>query len=182
MVTTWKAPNEVRELANGLIEKYHPHLKDAKIAIGFSDSKVFTRGRFNWGKVSKFSKLNKLWQAKHEKYDFCILLCADAWYKFLTDLQKEALLDLCLSRCQVEYEPASVEKNGKKVVIKDEWGRVEYTDKIKFDDEGEPVWKVAPLSIGVFSHNIKRYGLWCEDLINLKYAIEGKEEVDEVKV
>lgn len=179
MSTSWRAPNEVRLFVDDLIEKHHPHLMQAKVAVGFDDSKIFRNGRFNWGKVSKFSKLTKLWQAKNEKYDFCIVLCSDAWHQFLTEAQREAWLDLCLCRCQVEYEPACIEKNGKKTVVKDEWGRTEYTNEIKYDDEGDPVWKVAPLDIVVFAQNVKRYGLWCEPLVNFQYAIEKKELANE---
>ena len=168
----WQVPNDIRDFVNNIKDLNHPHLIQATFAIGFTDSKIFKKGKFNWGKVSKFSKLNKLWHPKDLKYDFSIMLCADAWYKFLTAQQREAWVDLNLSRCKVEYEPVMVEENGKKKPVKDEWGRVEYTNKVKTDDEGNSIWKTSPLDIEVFSQNIKRYGLWCEDLVNLKHAIE----------
>lgn len=170
--TPWKASSDVRDLASYLINKNHSHLENANIAIGFLDNKVFVKERFNWGKVSKFSPLAKLWQAKGQIYDFSVLLCADAWHKFLTAEQREALLDLNLSRCQVTYEPVVIVEDGKKIISKDEWGRIDYTNEVKLNDLGEPIWKVVPLGIDVFAQNIKRYGLWCEDLLNLKSAIE----------
>ena len=92
-------------------------------------------------------------------------------------VQQEAWLDLVLTRCQVEYEPNTIVENGKKVVIKDEYGRVEYTDVIKTDDEGAPIWKVSPMNLAVISANVKRYGAWFEDLVSLKKAILDHKEV-----
>lgn len=172
MVNSWRAPVDVQSMLEDLVSKHHPHLSVAKIAIGFDDSKIFKNDKFNWGKVSKFSKLAKVWQSKAEKYDFCIVLCSEAWYNFLTAQQQEAWLDLCLSRCQVEYEAVYIEENGRKKAVKDEWGRVEYTDNIKYDDEGLPIWKVSSLDINVFTQNVKRYGLWCEPLANFQHAVE----------
>jgi hypothetical protein len=95
----------------------------------------------------------------------------DLWHSVLKGNQREAYLDLQLSRCGVEYLPEEIEENGKKKPIKDEWGRVQYTQEVKVDDEGNPKWKVVPLDLEVFADNVRRYGLWCDDLLELKDAI-----------
>jgi hypothetical protein len=174
----WQANNEVKELIEQIKQKNHcPRLSEAKIAICFNDGKMFVKNRFNWGKVQKFSNLAKLWH--HPRHDFLINVPGDIWTDILNENQREALVDLHLSRCGVEYEPETIEENGTKKVVKDEWGRVEYTDIIKTDDEGNPKWLVYPFDLEVISSNIGRYGLWCEGLADLKTAIETSSKVVE---
>jgi hypothetical protein len=87
------------------------------------------------------------------------------------------MLDLHLARCEVEYI-ARLDENNKPV--KDEWGRVDYTNEVKLDDEGRPKWKLLPFDLLVCSRNIKRYGLWCPEIENLGQAVfEFTEGVDE---
>jgi hypothetical protein len=177
MATIVKAPPQVFEALNQVKDKYHlPRLEQAQIAICITDAKPFRAGKINLGKVSKFSPLNKIWQGT--KYDFCITLCADVWYQILNDVQRESLLDLLLTCCDVEYEPLTQETNGKKSVIKDEWGRVQYSEDIKCDDEGQPKWKVQSIDLLVFASNASRYNLWLKDLIDglEPLAVNKKEE------
>lgn len=179
----WCAPAEVFDLVNTVKKKWHlPRLEEAEIAISFNDSKPFKNGRFNWGKTAKFSSLAKLWHSK--KYDFHISLCADAWLTVLKASQREALIDLHLTRCVVEYMPETIEENGKKHPVKDEWGRVQFTNEIKKDDDGIPKWKIDPLDLNVFQENVIRYGVWCQDLLDFKSAIvnnEGKDDGNQCK-
>ena len=170
-----KASPEVRQLLKTLQESFHPHIDQAKIALEFVDSKAYIKDRLNLGKVFKFSKANKLWMPNEAKYDFCISICADVWFSLLNEKQRRAILDLHLTCCQVEYEPNSVVENGKKIVVKDEFGRTEYTDKFKCDDEGCPVWKKAPLDAIAFASNVKRFGVWYDDLMEIKQAIVDHE-------
>lgn len=168
-----EAPSQVRQHVDILKEKYHPHLSQAKIAVAFTDTKPFVKDRLNLGKVSKFSKSAKLWHPKEKKYDFCIYICTDVWYEILnTDAQKEAFLDLKLCQCRVNYVPEFYEENGKKFPVKDDFGRIQYTNEIKLDKDGEPSWKVTPSDLKVFGENIRRFGLWFEDLLELKEIIE----------
>lgn len=171
-VNPWKAPAEVLTLLNLVRENHHiERLADASIAVCFEDSKPFVQNKLNLGKVIKFSPLIKLWQ--DEPHDFCILVPMELWQNILKgDSAKSGYLDLQLTRCSVEYVPEEIEENGKKKKIKDEWGRVQYTNQPKLDDEGNPKWKVLPLDIEVFAKNVRRYGLWCEQLLELKDAIE----------
>ena len=166
----WKAPAEVVDLLNQVKIKHHAaHLGSAQIAVSFDDSKPFVHNKLNLGKVTKFSPLARLWQG--QQHDFCLSIPMDLWHSVLNPEQREAYLDLQLSRCSVEYLPDEIEENGKKKKIQDEWGRVQYTQEIKVDDEGNPKWKVVPLDLEVFAANVRRYGLWCDDLLELKDAI-----------
>jgi len=170
MPAVWQANLDVVQLVEKVRLKNHvPRLELASVAICFSDTKPFVGGRFNWGKVSKFSPVAKLYHAKC--FDFLITICADAWVSILDESQREALIDLHLERCQVDYEPVCEEINGVKKPIKDEWGRIQVTDVIKTNDDGSPKWKVDPLDLNVFQSNVLRYGCWCEDLIEFKTAV-----------
>lgn len=170
MSLTWPAPANVLELLEIPRAKYHSHLETATFAIAFDESKPFIRNRFNWGSLVKFSDFNKLWQQK-SKYDFCITICSDVWHSILDTSQKEALLDLHLTRCEIERVPETIIEGKKKKVVKDEWGRVKYTNEIKFDKNGNPKWQVMPLDLDVFSRNIRRYGLWCPELSDFQTVL-----------
>ncbi len=169
----WLANSAVFDLMEEVKFKYHsPRLELAKVAVCFADSKPFVKGRFNWGKTLKFSPLNKLFQQHNKIYDFLIILSTDAWHEVLTGDEREALLDLHLTRCVAEFLPNFIEENGKKKPIKDKWGRVEYSSDMKLDEEGNPIWKVLPLDLPVFGANVRRYGIWCEDLATFKEAVD----------
>lgn len=166
----WPANNEVQSIVEKVKTTHHfKRLQEASIAISFNDSKAFVNGRFNWGKTSKFSPVAKIWHAK--KYDFQISLPSDLWHSILNADQREAWIDLHMTRCQVEYVPITVEENGKKKPVKDEWGRTQYTDEIKRDEDGEPKWKLWPLDLEVFQDNVLRYGCWCQDLLDFQNVI-----------
>lgn len=180
MANPWKAPQDVLELINHVKEKFHnERLAEASIVGCFDDSKPFVRNKINLGKVAKFNHLARLWQ--NQKHDFCLVICADLWHDVLGNAEREALVDLLLSRCEVERIPETIEENGKKKPVKDEWGRIQYTKEIKLDDEGNPKWKVAPLDLELFAKNVRRYGLWLDDLLEMKEAIDSatSEEKDE---
>jgi hypothetical protein len=163
-----KAPAPVVDLFREVTEKHHfPRLETAQIGICFTDAKAFRGDQINLGKVSKFTSQNRIWQ--DVKRDFCITLCSDVWYQILNDEQREALADLLLTCCDVEYEPVTEVVGNRKKPVKDEWGRVQKTDEIKYDDEGNPKWRVKPLDLIVFAENARKYDLW------LKEVIEGLE-------
>jgi hypothetical protein len=156
----------VCDLFTAVRENHHlPRLETASIAVCMTDGKPFRADRIQLGKVTKFSQFNRIWQGDI-KYEFCITLNSDVWYQILNDDQREALADLHLTRCAVEYEPETYEENGKEKKVVDEWGRVQYTDDIKYDDEGNPKWKVLPFDLLVFAENAKRYGLWLKDVMD----------------
>lgn len=172
-VQHWAAPAEVVDLLLE-VKEAHPHLQQATFAVEFADSKPFIKDRLNLGKLAKFSKSAKLWHAKDKKYDFHVSLCADVWYSVFKAAQHKPLIDLHLSRIKAEYEPEVVEVNGKKEKVKDEWGRITYTNQMKHDDEGRPIWTVTPLDIKTITENISRFGLWYDELAILKEAVAAK--------
>jgi Putative phage metallopeptidase len=170
----WHADKDILQILDKVKTQYHhPRLEQASVALCFNDSSPFLKGRFNWGKTSKFSAVSKLFQDK--KYDFLISLCGDAWHSVLASEQREALLDLHLTRCEAEYEAEIIEENGKKIPVKDKWGRIQYTNVMKVDDEGFPRWKVLPLDLDTFTENVVRFGCWCQNLLDFKSAIKQKE-------
>jgi len=171
MSLTWKCPDNVFELLSFVKAKHHPDLEKAAFSIAFNDSKPFIKNRFNWGGVNRFSEFHKIWH--DTKIDFCVTICSDVWHSILDNDQREALLDLHLTRCELEYVPEIVIEGKKKIVVKDEWGRIKYTDEIKLDDNGLPKWMVVPLDLTVFCKNVKRYGLWCAELEDLQSAMIG---------
>lgn len=169
-MTVWSADQSVFDLVEKVKTKHHlPRLADAGIAVTIKDAKAFVRNRFNWGTTTKFSPAAKVHLDK--SYDFLITLASDAW-NILSGDQKEALIDLRVSCCQVEYEPEMIEENGKKKPVKDKWGRNVYTNIIKMDEEGNPKWKAVPLDLHIIQDNVGRYGCWCQDLVDLKSAIK----------
>ena len=56
-------------------------------------------------------------------------------------------------------------EGNKKVPVKDEWGRVKYTNVVKTDDDGKPKWRVDPFDLDVFAKNVLHYGLWMKDFV-----------------
>jgi hypothetical protein len=176
-VNPWKAPAEIIELVEKVKSRFHlPRLAESSIVVAIEDSKPFLRNKLNLGKVSKFNALAKLWQG--QAHDFCISIPSDLWHSILKGEQREAYLDLQLTRCGVEYIAETVEENGKKKPVKDEWGRIQYTQEIKRDDEGAPKWKVLPLDLDVLTSNMRRYGLWHDDLLELKNVVIAAQNGD----
>lgn len=164
MAIVWKAPNNIVDLLHSVIEANHlPRLEGARFAVALTDTKPFIKNRFNWGKVMKFNDFNRLWQAQPS--DFSIIMCSDVWHDFLTDKQREAILDLQVSRCEPEYEPEVIIEGKKKKIVKDELGRIKYTNQIKTDDEGRPKWLVNPLDFETFARNTIRYGVWMKGFV-----------------
>lgn len=173
----WKASGEAVDLLLNVKEKYHnERLSEASIAVTFDDSKPFVRNKINLGKVVKFNPLSKLWQ--NQKQDFCIVIPMDLWQSVLRQNQKEPYLDLMLTRCSVEFMPEIVEENGKKFKNKDEFGRIQFTNVFKTDDDGNPKWKVLPLDIDLYTENVRRYGLWCDWITELKDAINSASKLE----
>ena len=177
MSATWKAPAEMIERMEAVIEKYHmPRMTNVSVALALTDAKPFSKNRLNLGTVKKFTDFHKIWQK--EPADFCITLPMVVWQDVLQDQQREALLDIHLTRIEPVYEPEVVIENGKKKVIKDEFGRVKFTETIKEDKDGNPKWQILPLDLLVTARNVRRFGLWFDDLIELKSAVDIFDAVD----
>ena len=168
MSKPWKASQEVHDLLDAVKTRNHlPRLQLATIVAEFKDGKPFPKNRFNWGSVSKFG--SKLWLSGD--FTFRLTICAGVWHEVLNDVQRESYLDLLIQRCEPVYIPQTVEENGKKIVVKDDFGRIQYTDEIKYDDDGEPKWQIVPMDLIVMTKNVQRYGLWMENLIEFAKVV-----------
>jgi len=175
MPDKWKASGNVYDIMNEIKDLHHKsRLENAKVALAFVDSKPYINDDINLGRVSKFTDFDKIWM--NEEFDFHITICCDVWNSILNLSQKKALIDLQLTRCQVEYVPATVVEGKKKKTLKDDYGKIQYTTEVKLDDNGNPKWKVLPLNFYVISENISRFGLWCHPLTNLNFLNEPKDE------
>lgn len=170
MSTTWKVSDDIINLLVKVKDKFHSNLSKATFALAFDESKAFVKNKFNWGKTLKFNDFNKLWQ-NPSKFDFAIILSSEVWQDFLDDNQKEAIIDLHLCRCDAEYVPEIVIEGKKKIKVKDEYGRIKYTKEMKLDDNGNPKWKIEPIDMEVLSKNVKHYGLWSNEFLDIKDVI-----------
>ena len=157
----WIAPDTVNQMLMSVFDKHHAdRLANLKVSVSFDDSKPFVKNKMNLGKLVKVRDLDKL-HMRHP-LDFYIVACSDLWHSVLNDHQREAYIDLHLSRLVPEYQPVTVVVNKKKKVVKDQWGRVEYTTDLKLDANGDPIWRVNPIDLYVCAANARKYGLWLE--------------------
>jgi hypothetical protein len=172
MSKPWPAPKEIWDMVEELKGKYHaPQLDNATVAVAMKDDKPFVKNRLNFGKVSRPSPAAQIWMK--EPHTFCITLCADVWQGILKPEQQIAMLDLHLTCCEPAYEPETVLEGKKKIVVKDEFGRVKFTNTIKKDKDGDIVWQVLPMDIVVIGKNVQRFGLWWTDVEDFAQTVIG---------
>ena len=106
----WIVSEDILQFVRKIQNKNHlPRLANASITAVFEDSKPFVKNKINLGKVCKFSPFSKLWQ--HQKHDFCFVIPSDLWVSVFNNEQREAYLDLHLTRCEVDYEPEIADEN-----------------------------------------------------------------------
>ena len=167
----WPADNAIISLLEYVKTQAHlPRLADVRIDVSMTDGPAFTKDRINLGRVAKVPECYRMRQKIPA--DFCITISGGTWGEvFKTELQRQALLDLHLTRIQPVYTNEVVIENKKKVVVKDEWGRTKHTDIVKLDKNGEPMWTIDPLDLRTITRNIRRYGLWFEDLLECSSVI-----------
>ena len=104
MAAEWKpAPQHIIDLARRIIAKHHPKLADARIAFIMRNEAPTSNGRTTYGKAKKVSAELQV----HLDYDFIIWL-ADDEYRYMTQLQREALIDHELSHCHWDGLTASM--------------------------------------------------------------------------
>lgn len=160
-VKPWKAPDPVQKMLEDVFDKHHAErLADLQVSVSFDDSKPFVKNKLNLGKLVKVRDLDRPHMT--QKLDYYVVACSDLWHSVLNDHQREAYIDLHLTRLTPEYQPVTVIVNKKKKVVKDQWGRVEYTTDLKLDANGDPIWRMMPLDLYVFAENARKYGLWLE--------------------
>ena len=98
MAVTWmEVPQNVLDMASGIIEANHPDLLDARIGFIFRSEAQTGNGKQTWGKAQKVSDKLKVYL----DFDFLIWLARDVWAG-LSANQKMALLDHELCHCLYE--------------------------------------------------------------------------------
>lgn len=89
MATKWyKVPQEILDIANGIIEEFHPDLLEFRIGFIFRSEATMSKGRKILGQASKIT-------GKYSAYidlDGLVWLAADEWFN-LNSTQKQALID-----------------------------------------------------------------------------------------
>ena len=96
---------EVIEMAQEIIEQYHPHLENAKVGFIFKDKAGKSGGRVVLGQASKVSEKQ---QAAGLDLDFLIWLAKDYW-DTMTSHKRMALIDHELCHCEYdEIDGASI--------------------------------------------------------------------------
>ena len=169
MASIWNAPKDIESAIRTLKDEHHPHLGSASIWVLCSDSKPIRNNQLMVTMTKRCGKTEKLATG----HDFKIIVLMEAWAN-LPDSARMLALDEALCRCGVKYVPQTIEINGKKEVVKDDLGRVIYTDEIDVDKEGEPKWKVNPPDAGLYYSLLQRHGKYSEEAENAIAALTGK--------
>jgi hypothetical protein len=91
------APDEVIDIANELIEAYHPGLADAYIGFLMRLDEVKRKGMVVLGQASKVTPAHRMFM----HYHFIIWISAPN-YVSLTELQRRALIDHELCHCEYD--------------------------------------------------------------------------------
>jgi hypothetical protein len=94
-----KASDDVIETAQGLIEQYHPWLKEARIGFLFREEAPVSNGRITFGKAKKVSDQDKTLL----DLDFIIWLAEDEFSR-MTGSQRRALIDHELCHCYMDND------------------------------------------------------------------------------
>jgi len=167
MASIWEAPQDIQQLVHRLKKQYHhPRLAQASLWMLISDAKGVVDNKIIATRTGKCTKHEKL----STGHDFKITILAETWAN-LTDAQREIAVDEALCRCGVKYIPQTIEVNGKKETLKDEWGRVIHTDQISHDDEGNPRWKLNKPDAELFFAMLGRHGEHGEEVENVTRAL-----------
>jgi len=167
------------QIARELISRYHHHLAEAKIVLYASDKNKVKCNKVTCAEASKASSKMKA----STNADFTITLFMTPWSDLNGD-QKKACMDHELTHCGVHYEPVTEQvgtarRSGRArtKVVRDEYGRVQYTDTIKRDTEtGEPKWRLYPHDLEEFRDIVQRHGIWDESIQSFKEALDSRDQ------
>lgn len=144
-----------------LIEENHQHLQEANFIILLNEKIKLKGDIVVIAEVKKTSPSEKI----IHNYDFKIIIYDYVWGK-LDDKKKISVLDHELTHCGVKYIPLKEknEETGKTEVVKDEFGRKQYTNEIDRDDNGRPKWVILPHDLEEFRSIVKRHGMYDESI------------------
>ncbi len=172
--------SSAHSILSELICNYHSHLEEAKIVIYCSDKNKVRANKIVIADASKApAKLKASINA-----DFTITLYMMPWGDLNTS-QKRACLDHELYHCGVHYEPVkeqvgqSRQGRPRMQVVRDEYGRVQYTNEIKRDVNGEPKWRLIPHDLEEFDEIVERHGRWDESIQSFSEALNRSSSQEE---
>ncbi len=175
-IWTLKENAEEYLLLKELIERFHMYLQESKIVLYASDKNKL---KANQVVVAESGKAPMKLKAAIDA-DFTIM-----FYPYWTNLnakEKLACLDHQLKRCSVHYEPykeqVGTSRGGKPKlsVVRDEFGRKQYTNEIKRDEFGKPKWRLLPYEVEEYHEVVLRHGAWNEILDEFRNALDTNEE------
>lgn len=169
MAEIWQAPEEIRTQLKQIKDEHHTHLAAASIWTLCSDAPGIRDNQLIATQTKKCTKTEKL----SSGHDFKVIVMMETWAK-LTDEQRAVALDEALCRCGVRYVPETVEINGRREVLKDDLGRIIYTDEVDVDKLGNPKWKVNRPDAELYFALLKRHGEYNEPAENTTRALEGR--------
>lgn len=170
MSAMWEAPADVAALVRKVKQRYHEkRLALASMWVLISDGKPIRDNRLVVTITRKCTKEEKI----SSGHDFKIIVIAAAW-EILTDDQRVQAVDEALCRCGVKYIPQMLEINGKKEPVKDDLGRVIFTDQIVYDNGGNPKWKINQPDASIYFDLVRRYGEYSEEARNVVRVLNGK--------
>lgn len=157
--TSYRHAQEVQDIAEQLIEKYHGHFNDFNVHFDYTFvSKTPKRnGCEVWGQCRKISGFNAHISDQDDDQFFSIIISEDIW-DILPQDKKEALVDHEL--CHAFAEASQKED----------------------DDGSEEVIKLSmrPHDLEEFSCIVRRHGMWREDVEEfVKAAMKSKDKNDD---
>lgn len=181
--------------------KYHsPELDDANIAVVFDDTEKVKYvnpdlGLIDYGGIKQVSPKSKPTTANDcypDGLDFIIYINAMSWSD-LTPNQQLAKMDEWLCAAGAKFVPEHVELPSKKAgaeakkgpVVKDDKGRVVYTDEIQYDESGRPVFRTVKPDLVVYMAAVRRHGIdsfpqdQADVIREVMNAFEGKDGGEE---
>lgn len=170
----WLAPMDVQDLADKVKKEFHPHLELARIAVMFTDKRRVTGDKVILATAKKVSDEDKVLS----RFDFKLVISAEDWGD-LGPRDRKALLDHELSHMDVERVPRTENVGGRRKVVKDSYGRKIYTEEIKFNDDGNPKWKLKPHDFENFAHIVERYGIETASRVGGCFPKEEPEPIEE---
>lgn len=163
----------VYQKLTNLISRCHQHLAEAKIVLYACDKNKLNGEKVTIAEASKASSKMKA----STNADFTITIYMGLW-STLTDTQKEACLDHELMHCGVHYVPVTEQigttrrGRAKTRIVKDEFGRTQYTNEIKRDENGVPKWRLITHDLEEFRDIVARHGVWDDSIQAFKDVLD----------
>ena len=147
--------NDLKSVADPLIEKYHSHLTNCNIYYLFRDTEKKEKGEIVYGEAKRAGEFENFFTGS----DFIIAVYRYGWDRYMDSQQHIALMDHLLSHCRQAKDKL------------DSW---------KFDKYGNPVWVFQKPDAKMFFDVIQRHGAWNEQTERV-FQIAKKHECAETE-